>query len=844
MKLRILQIFAVAYIILIFLLAKTFSAIPIIFFAIALGIDFFTNLGNGVKNLLYFLSALSAFFPVFSIFLVYLPFSVFGMLLAKRGFIRSYVLGFAISFIPSILIYLISTYLSIPLTFWAILLIYLILPISAFIILRNKAVESLELDSKEGLILFIALISTTIVAIGIVDNESLFIANGARVFATMQYGINGLASNGLIPTYNPGIGQGEATFLWDSPARAAQSIVENFILGFIPPILFFNAHSFFILLLHVLSLSILFESILGQNNENTALNALAISAVAVLIGLNFYFLQKLESLKFFTAFPIAYLLISLIIDNPKKFNEFLVMIFISSIIITVHSGYGVGVIILSASMFIIRKIYYLKNRDELKQLYGYLPNNKLMLILALIAVILLPIFYFSGGVIYKGFLMNQSSLTEILKSGAFKSSIASFYSSFAHDDLSIISLRYPDVQRLDDHVAGPLVSIFGIASFAILIILYKLKSAENFRVYAFGYILYLVIASLINFYSINFSILRTNAPYLLILLGVSIIAFLGLFNSKLTKSILVAAVFVGFIYSAPYAIQNINNVHKEMFMSGTVYQSELEFIRQLPIDGRIMTYGVFNNVIDFGSNQLTGRYFAREEHEELRYHNRNIYFKVHGPQSFGQEEYVLKEPKEYISNLLRLGGYKYVFMNICHPMGNFIVNKIYPDYSSPIYQNQCLTFFVMNKTNYAEKVDLAENLSDETYNRKDGYKYTAISKNYNYELSNFKFTSDPKEPEPLQFERVSATKVKIFGEFSDNEWVLFKERYWPRWKAYIGGKEAQIFSDEHEQILIRTIKGNGIVMEYLVLPIEKIFGILSIIGFLGFGLILLFLFKK
>ncbi len=842
MKLKVLQIFAVAYIALIFLLTKTFSIIPIVLFAVALGIDVFTSLRGGIKNLIYFLSGLSAFFPVFSIFLLYLPFSVFGLLLPKRDFIRNYVLGFAISFIPSMLIYLISTYLSMPLNFPFIMFLYFILPVAACIILKNKSLEGFELDSKCGLILSIVLASTTIVAIGIVDNESLFISNGIREFSRMQYAVNGLSSTGYIPIYNPGIGQGEATFLWDSPARAAQFIAEKFILKFIPSVLFSNTHSFFILFLHVLALSIIFDSILGQKKD--VLNSLAVSAVAVLIGLNFYFLQKLESIKFFTAFPIAYLLISLIIDNPKKFNEILIALFIYSILLPVHSGYGMGVIILALSIFIIRKIYYLKKREELCQAKAWVLNNKLALAFVLIVIILVPIFYLSGGVIYKKFLRNQTSFIDTIKLGDFKKSIVGFYTDFYWNDLQVISLRFPDVQRIDDHVIGPIVSIFGIISFAALIFLYKSRGAENFGVYMLGYILYLIISSLISFYSINFSLLRTNTPYLIVLFGVSIIAFLGMFSNKIAKSALVAAVFIGFAYSAPYAMQNINNVHKEMFMSGNVYAEELNFMRQLPIDGRIMTYGVFNNAIDFGSNQLTGRYFSREEREELIYHIRNIYYKVHGPNSFGQEEYVLNKSKEYISNLLRLGGYKYVFANICHPMGNFFLNKIYPDYSYPIYQNQCLAFLVMNSTNYAEKIDLVENVDDETYNRKDGYRFTSISGNYNYGLSNFKFSRNPKEPEPLQFERLSATKLKIYGDFNDDEWVLFKERYWPRWKAYMNDKEVQIFPDEHEQILIKTSKGSAIILEYAVQFIEKIFGWLSIIGFLGFSAIILYLSKK
>ena len=119
-----------------------------------------------------------------------------------------------------------------------------------------------------------------------------------------------------------------------------------------------------------------------------------------------------------------------------------------------------------------------------------------------------------------------------------------------------------------------------------------------------------------------------------------------------------------------------------------------------------------------------------------------------------------------------------------------------------------MVFLIVNNTNYVEKVDLAKNASDEIYRKEGGYKYTTISEYHPYNLSGIKFTDEPKEPYPLQFERVSPTKINIFGEFNDDEWVLFKEIYWPRWKAFTNGKELQIFSDNHEQMLIKTAKGN------------------------------------
>ena len=188
------------------------------------------------------------------------------------------------------------------------------------------------------------------------------------------------------------------------------------------------------------------------------------------------------------------------------------------------------------------------------------------------------------------------------------------------------------------------------------------------------------------------------------------LAFMLLFDKKTIRMALTAVVFIAFAHAAPYAMQNISNIHKEMFMSGNVYNNELGFIRQLPVDGRIITYGLFANAVDFGSNQLTGRYFSRDEREELAYSNRNLYVtKVHEANSFGDLN--LLQPKSGIelSNYLRLGGYKYLFLNVCHPSGNLVLNKVYPDFSYPIYQNDCMVFMVVNGSNYAEKVDLVEN---------------------------------------------------------------------------------------------------------------------------------------
>jgi hypothetical protein len=721
--------------------------------------------------------------------------------------------------------------------------VYILLPVIGFTLLKKKSLESLEVNNKEAIFLFVVLFSVTIIAIGIVDNESLFMSNGTRVYSRLQYAIDGLVSQGVIPIYNPGIGQGEATFLWDSPSRAAHFIIPNFMLKFFPGILFFNAYSFFILFISVLALGILFDSIL--NKEKSMSNTLAISAVTVSIGLSFHFLQLLESLKQFTALPLAYLLLSIVIGNPKTFREYLILAYSLLIIMTIHPGYGFGVIAIAIFTFILMKSYYIKNNEEIKQFMNWTIKSKFLILFTLLTLILLPIFFFSGGAIYGDFLA-QSNIKIDWSPNAIKTGVMNFFTDFFTDDINILSLRYPDVRRIDDQVIGGFISVFGILSLALLLVLYKLKDIKNFRAFVYGYVLYLIFFAIFSSKLFFLSgAIRTTKPYLIIILGASILCFICLFKKKSIKFALIALVFIAFIHTIPFATQNITNIHREMYMSGNVYQNEMEFVKQLPIDGRIMNYGVFNNVIDFGSNLITGRYFSREEREELLYHGRTIYFKrVHSSHSFGDPDLVPTKSGMELSNFFRLGGFKYLFLNVCHPMGSLVASKIYPDFSYPIYQNDCMVFLIVNNTNYVEKVDLAKNVDDEVYKQEDGYKYTTIGNFHDFNLESIEFTNNPKKPQPLEFKRLSPTKVNVFGEFNDNEWVLFKEIYWPRWKAFIDGKELQIFADNHEQILIKTIKGNTINLEYSVLPIEKIFGVLSIIGFLSFSTFILFLLRK
>ncbi|MBI2646939.1 hypothetical protein HYW99_00510 [Candidatus Woesearchaeota archaeon] len=694
------------------------------------------------------------------------------------------------------------------------------------------------MDDKDFILALAAIFFTGFIGMSILNDKNLFMANGSREFYRVQVAVNGLNNFGLIPIYDPNIGMGEATYLWVPPTYITHVALSNFFLGFIHPILFFNSISLFILLLSTLSLGMLFYSIL--NKEKSISNVLTVTAISMSVGLNFYSLQFLESFKQYYAYPSAYLLISMIIENPKKLNEFILIIYFSFLVLLIHSAYGVGVIILAASLFSITKLYYLKDRTEINNFLKLAFNNKVKILIIVTTIILSPLFFVSTPLIFKDFLVEHKVSFHNIKSD-----VIVFFKSFFHEEIKIISLRYPDVNRIDDHKIGFFLSIFGVGIFFILMLLYKLSSIKNFRIYAWGYILNLAVLSLL-IYNIGIRVgglSRTIGPYLLILLGASILVAICLIDNKYIKSISIIAVFLAFLHTVPYAKQNITNIHGESFMRGEIYKEEINFIRQMPIDGRIMTYGVFNNVVDYGISYLTGRYGSRSERIELVI-SRTPHEKIHGQNSFGEPDIILTKTGTELSNYLILGGYKYLLMNICHPIGNYVILQLYPNFTSPLYQKDCMLILLVNNTNYAEKVDLVGSVNDEKYKEKGGYKFTTISKYYPFKYDGINFVENPKKPESLRFERLTPTKVEIFGNFSDNDLVVFKEQYFSRWQAYMGGKKVPVFATNNELILIKPTKGDTIVLEYSVLNIEKIFGIVSLIGFAGIAIIFTVLLKK
>ena len=493
MKIKLLQLLTIAYFLLVFVLLKAFNIFSVIFLIIAFLIDYFTDIRSGIKNLLYLLVALLAVPQLLGIFMIYLPFTVFGLLLAKRSFVKNYVLGFALSFIPSNLIYLITTYLSIPLNFPVIIALFYFIPLTAILVLNKKSIKFFEIDNKEYILILLVLFFTAIVAVNIISDKNLFMANGVRVFTRVNTAVEGLKNDGLVPIYNPKIAQGEITYLWSTPAFHTHAALAHYLLRKADSILFFNVQSFFILFLSTLSLGLLFRSLI--NDEWSTANMLVVASIAVSTGLNFYFLQLLESFQQNYSYPMAYLFLSIILDNPKRFEDFLILMYISVTIVTIHLPYGAGVLVIAACLFFLLKISGFRNENQASQLVKWMLSNKLKLSITLLIIFLLPLFYIAPSFIYKDFF------TEIPQRAInyynTKTDAINFFKGLFYNEARFLSLRYPDVNRIDDHKFGFFISLFGVLTSFFLIAMYKLKNTKNLRIFALAFIINLIILSVI-----------------------------------------------------------------------------------------------------------------------------------------------------------------------------------------------------------------------------------------------------------------------------------------------------------------------------------------------------------
>ena len=130
-----------------------------------------------------------------------------------------------------------------------------------------------------------------------------------------------------------------------------------------------------------------------------------------------------------------------------------------------------------------------------------------------------------------------------------------------------------------------------------------------------------------------------------------------------------------------------------------------------------------------------------------------------------------------------------------------------------------------------KKLPCSRTLTNET-----GYKYVTVSSLKRFDFANpqksleYAENKEPMEPKPLSFNRINPQLVEIHGNFNGGEWVVFKEEFFPRWKAYMNNMEIPVYPTNFNMIAVRAVKGNVITLKYDIVKKEKMFSLASLIA--------------
>ena len=542
------------------------------------------------------------------------------------------------------------------------------------------------------------------------------------------------------------------------------------------------------------------------------------------------------------------ILIALLISKPKKAVEWLVICYLILFSYMIHPIQFIGVFVFAASILIV---LYFNDLGSVKSGINYLLKNKFSVILIILIFMGIMFSYTLIGYSYKDYIRQHPG--GVFLGHPVSDTMDYFRLYFTDENTTPFSIKYPDLQRLDTKHSGFFLSVIGGLSFIFILFSFKNEKLRKARLFNCAFLLhfaaYAVLINVINIGTLEPGY-RIILPYTVVVLAISICAVFDSINIKRIKIGLLLVFFLFLAHSLYYARINMANIHSEQVISGGALKEESEFVKTVPLDGRFITYGLFSNAVDAGMASATGHYFTRYQYNLWTEIN-NIHEKVHTENSFGDFPELDNLTGVELRNYYILGGYRYIFINVCHPVGVKVIQKVYPNYTTPIYQNpqnQCLVMLKVNNSTYADKVSVVKNVDESIYKAPEGFKYISISdlKRYGFDPNEILKDAPDKpteEPVELSFKRINPHEVQIYGNFNNGDWVNFKEEYFPRWKAFMSNAQVPLYPTNFNMMLIKTANGNSITLKYELLPTEKIFSFVSLVSVILCSIIFILLLK-
>ncbi|KHO45336.1 MAG: hypothetical protein QS98_C0011G0031 [archaeon GW2011_AR3] len=793
------------------------------------------RLDREISNFLYVLAAGSAVFSFFVFFAIYLPFSAIGLLLNKSGFIKRYLMGWGLAVFATLLVYITTIFARIPLTSWTILATFFF-PAALLLskaIFQKKYSTLIKVDGKEAKALIICFLAIFTVGHYILEDGNLFNSNGTWLYSKFYVIPKDIGKFGEFPHYQPYMANGEFAYLADSPASYSHIGLVYMFLGGIEPVLFWNSFQLFILFMIMLGTYLIIASCTKKESFATPyIFGLASAAV----GINFVSLQFLESYKMMFSVPIGLLILSMALDNPRGLDEFGLMFLYGALMIVTHPANTLGIIIFSGTILLLLQTQKDSLWSRRKELARHIKQERIKIFLVVIAFMVL-LFYLAPNLYYRDFNRGAGQSVRFDTH-----EIVEYFRHFFVDDTPF-SFRHPDPLRNDDKKMGPFLSALGALAILWALLRWKKGSFTMARILAATFVIAMVVSSFANLFPTVGNIEYGDRILMFhqLVFFAAVIAIVINEESKWLRILLAAILLIGIIATVPFEIENFTGIHKESVINGERYSSELDFISKLSMDGRMITYAIFSNAFDPAVHILTDRYTARYEFNQFD-ESKTVYTKIHSSHSWGFTPALQNLTSIEFGNYLRAGGYQYVFVNACEPLGRSVVQVLMQGQAYPIYQNKeylCDVILKMNYSFYSEKVIVAPEAMLEDLRKLEGG-FVAVSllpKEGWYDIGGYQQMPESFAYEPLPWKRIKQDEIVITGNFKDGDWVVFKEHYFPRWHAYMGGEEIPVLSSTEYLILMKARAGNEIILKVELNALEKVSAMVSALAILGLYLL-------
>lgn len=261
---------------------------------------------------------------------------------------------------------------------------------------------------------------------------------------------------------------------------------------------------------------------------------------------------------------------------------------------------------------------------------------------------------------------------------------------------------------------------------------------------------------------------------------------------------------------------------EEGFTAG-MGDKHIDFMREFKF-GRILPWGIFQFAFD--------SYFTRHS---LKPGFGGGFFQTHFnkfPTHVYESMDIANPDHDYIKNIYHRGFLKYFFVGDCKRKTGMVKPLIDVMNMTHIYSQGCVHLYGVPETldsGFAEKTSIAQWSMDftEFYHLPAAYKVTGLKDPRGPVIRTGEHLEDYPEPEPLEVAIHHPEKVSIESDFKSGQWILVKQHYFPRWRAWIGGKEVEVHETVNGMMAVEAADGRLLEMVNKPFTYEIILSLLS-----------------